>query len=873
MTVRCALALAAASALAAGQALAGDVLAAAESTALKVDRQASQADTAVNPYADGDLHVAIAGGTPTQHSYVHVSFASLPKGTTVNSLVLTLTQSGSAQGNVEPQNAAIAACPLTTELPAAYDSSNPPKWDCTRASSPGQADGSGGWRIDLQPLVGAWDQGGNTGAAIIALAEPLPVGSAAGPAANNWALAFDPSRTSATAGVTTPGSTAPSSDSSGFVPLTVSPAAPAAVAPALPPLASVAPPAPVPPAPAGAPAGSSASGAAASPSTAPPRTPAVTPPASPAAGVSRGWILAAALLALAALAAVAGVGVRQFALRGSVSFGALVSSLGSARSRLATPVAVLALGAVLAAGFAGRLTASGAAGPGATATAGGPQGADTSGSPAAPGAVGGPGASPTGGAGGAAGAGAGTSGGSAAASVAAASAAAAAASSAAARGPLPRGVTPTTVRVGFFVATNQNTLNQAAGLNGLDNTGDARAQATAMVKWVNAHGGIAGHAIDPRFIPEDASNTDPNYQVQLCHQAVDDEQVFAMVDDNNVVQTAAQCYISSHTLYFSEGLVQFAAATQNAWGIYFWSPSGPNLDRSMAEELDGLQSKGFFTKADKVGYMYEDQPTTHLTIDRVVSPRLAQMGYDVTNPNAPNGVVSVGITVPIADANSLSAINNGMLKMKTSGVTKMFFVNDAGATMAVFAMRDADNLRYNTVTYGLQSQDGLDGVAYLEPPAQLAHAVAVGYMPLLDTSTANSDGFPGSPAEAQCLKIMSDAGIAAPNPPGRDGEATAGMMQKCDAMFLLYHGAQNLGQSLSASTFAAGAERLGTTYQSAFGYAGNSSVGPGHHDAVDTYRTLHWDPSCTNGYDGGTGKGSQGCFKLDSRTSYRSPEV
>jgi hypothetical protein len=188
-------------------------------------------------------------------------------------------------------------------------------------------------------------------------------------------------------------------------------------------------------------------------------------------------------------------------------------------------------------------------------------------------------------------------------------------------------------------------------------------------------------------------------------------------------------------------------------------------------------------------------------------------------------------------------------------------------------MRDAENLQYKTVTYGLQSQDGPDALAYLEPSAQLAHAIAVGYWPWADTSTANSDGFPGSPAEAQCFQIMNAAGIATPNPPGRDGEATAGMTALCDGLFLLYQGAQGLGQNLSAATFSAAAERLGTSYQDAFGYAGNGDVGPGHHDAVDSYRMLHWDPGCSNGYDGGTGKGTQGCWKLDSRTSYRSPEV
>src|SRR5258708_28669743 len=105
------------------------------------------------------------------------------------------TQMSSTCGNFQTQKAAIDACPLTTALPANYDSSKPPQWDCTKASASGESDGNGGWRIDLQPLVNAWDHLGNTGAAILALPAPLSVGSQAGPTANNWALAFDPTKT------------------------------------------------------------------------------------------------------------------------------------------------------------------------------------------------------------------------------------------------------------------------------------------------------------------------------------------------------------------------------------------------------------------------------------------------------------------------------------------------------------------------------------------------------------------------------------------------------------------------------------------------------------------------------------------------------
>ena len=882
--------------LAAAAGCMGVAVASADSTTVKVDRQDSQADTPVSPYADGDLHVALEGGSETQHSYVHLDFSSLKQGSTINSLILSLTQSSSSTGNVSPQNASIRACVLLKELPAQYDPNNPPQWDCNRGSAPGSPDGSGGWKFDLQPLVAGWNQLGNTGAAITAVPEPATVGSALGPQANNWALAFDPTKSAAKADVTPPAATSSSprpAVSAGAAPAPTAAAVapvPAAPAPLLAaPLLAAAAPAPVPPAtapsPTPAPARPTAAAVAAGVGV---TTPAAVPTA-PSTAVSTGWVVVAILLTLAAIAAMGVAGVRQVALRGSLSVGTLLASLGSARSRLATPVTVLFLGAVLAAGFASRPLASGqGAGTGAPqADAGALPGGSASAGAASDGSAGSGALPPSPGAGGP-----GTSGGVAVAGPAGGAVPGAAPQAPPSRGavgsggaspaggpggaataPLPRGVTATTVKVGFFSVSNTNAVNSAAGINGLNNTGDDQAQAKAMAQWVNAHGGIGGRMIDPVIVAVDGSNTDPTYTVQLCHTMVDDKQVFAVVNTLKETQDATQCYMSSHTLYFGEGLVEYDAATIAGWGSYYWSPSLPNLDRSMAEELDALQSKSFFTSKDKVGYFYLDQASTQATISRTVSPRLSRMGYDVSNPNAANGVVTVGISSSSSVADELSAINNGMLKMKTSNVTKVFYVDDAGGTIALFSMRDADNLNYHTVSYGLQSLDGLDAVAYLEPTDQVQNSVGVGYLPWADTSTANSDGFPGSSAEAQCLKIMNDAGIATPTPPGRDGEATVGMMSFCDAVMLLYQGSQGLGQNLTVASFAAGAEHLGNAYQSGLAYSGGSFVGPRHHDADDVYRTLHWDTSCTNGYDGGSGKGSTGCFRLDSRTSYRSPEV
>ena len=385
-----------------------------------------------------------------------------------------------------------------------------------------------------------------------------------------------------------------------------------------------------------------------------------------------------------------------------------------------------------------------------------------------------------------------------------------------------------------------------------------------MIDYINKHGGIAGHQVEGVWVTADGTNTDPSYPEQLCTSMTQDYKVFAVVDGNNESDSALQCYVDHKVMLFNEGLNEVGAQTIQGWAPYYWDASLPSLDRGMEEELAALNQGGFFSgSGHKVGYLYLDTPTTRLVLNERINPRLAQFGY--SSPDT----AGIAITDPSQEQ---SAIQSAALKFKTDGVDRVFFVNDVGAGFALYFMRGADSEKY-VPRYGLQSADGLDATAYLEPAGQLAGAMAVGYLPWADTSTANSDGFPGSPAEAQCYKIMNDHGIATPNPPGRDSQHTAGMDQNCDGLLFLYYGAAQLGQNLNATNFAAAAERLGNSFQNTFGYAGNSFAGPRHHDLNDSYRLLHWDPSCTNGSDGGTGNGSTGCWKLNSRTSYRSPEV
>lgn len=168
----------------------------ASGQAVKVDRQHYVVDTPFDPYnSDATaVHVGVQAGQESARSFVHVE---LPTGAQVTDVVLTFhptpgqpDPSANPLDDVNASSAAIAACPLVTALPAAFDPASPPGYDCKGGSATGRAASDGTWRFDLVPLLAYWHEHGNTGAALV------PVVSTA---TDSWAIAFEVKQTSARA--------------------------------------------------------------------------------------------------------------------------------------------------------------------------------------------------------------------------------------------------------------------------------------------------------------------------------------------------------------------------------------------------------------------------------------------------------------------------------------------------------------------------------------------------------------------------------------------------------------------------------------------------------------------------------------------------
>jgi hypothetical protein len=212
--------------------------------------------TTVDPY-DADpssIHVAINGGQEFARSFVHVALDYIPDGAVATDLTMTLYRTAQSDAsnagvypiyNVHDDQAIVEACVLKTELPAKFDQSNPPAYDCEHGSAVGKRSSDGNvWTFNLKALLPYWHQHGNTGAALI--------GIGSGDQSQTWQVAFYRSRSTSVVSYVNPpaasstgGTTSVAGPSTGSG--TVVPPAPNPGAAAVPPASTVTSPAAVPP--------------------------------------------------------------------------------------------------------------------------------------------------------------------------------------------------------------------------------------------------------------------------------------------------------------------------------------------------------------------------------------------------------------------------------------------------------------------------------------------------------------------------------------------------------------------------------------------------------------------------------------------------
>jgi hypothetical protein len=385
------------------------------------------------------------------------------------------------------------------------------------------------------------------------------------------------------------------------------------------------------------------------------------------------------------------------------------------------------------------------------------------------------------------------------------------------------GVTDKTIKVGVYTVEGFSSVASSFGFNVA--TGDQAADAKAVIKYLNAHGGMAGRTIEPVIhdanVAELSNNPSSEYEA-ACAAWTKDTRVYAVVSPVGTVNnTLYDCLSKAGVPTVSAGESQDASFFQK-YGDYYYYPTDMNLRRILSNNVDALASAGFFGVHAKIGLILGDTANERAAVDDGLKPALARHGLSLADSFAVQ-----------ADSSGAATYDNAVLRFKAEGITHVIFTY-IGSPLEF--MLSAKSQHYHPA-YALNSRNSpaaeLEGNA---PSDQQQGSMGIGWQPMNDVDTSHDPGI-FSDRQKLCLKLIKDAGQ------NTSVRATALVgLWMCDNLFFLRDAL------LRAPTFAiaglrAGAETL-THYDAASTF--RSTFAPGRlHDGASAYRLFAYKSPCS----------------------------
>ncbi len=372
------------------------------------------------------------------------------------------------------------------------------------------------------------------------------------------------------------------------------------------------------------------------------------------------------------------------------------------------------------------------------------------------------------------------------------------------------------VRVGLLYIDGADAAASSLGISGLS-TGDAVAQAKAVVAHLNATGGLDGHPIDLREGRMDAASavSDPEGTYsQACAALTQDEKVRYVVSYVNLNPSRLACYAQRGVTVLDDQ----SAIVDSAGAKYAKTFAGPGelaLGRAADELVEALWRRGWLAATSKVGTLVPDSSDGAEVETRFLLPALARHGL---KPAA---------TFRATGANSA---NSTVLKYREAGVDRVIPMGQS----PLFIMNAAEAQGYHPA-YAMNS--GFGPGALLEsaaPPGQLENAAGIGWSKFLDIGAGTKPG-PVSTNETLCFELMRKAGQQSTS-----ATTQAFQVSLCNVLMFL---------KAAADRFALAPDMLEQVRAQGLSFlpadAFSIRMRPGRADGVASYRDVAYESSCS----------------------------
>jgi hypothetical protein len=399
------------------------------------------------------------------------------------------------------------------------------------------------------------------------------------------------------------------------------------------------------------------------------------------------------------------------------------------------------------------------------------------------------------------------------------------------------GVGATSITIGFIYTTGRAEAAAALGAAGVT-SGDELAQWKLLIDAVNKAGGLGGRRIKPVFFGED-SNSGQSISTKesaACQKFTQDNHVAAALSSFEFTDGFMDC-MNKHgipTAYSLETLN--ATPTYDKYPLQL-EPGNLGLDRQGAELGSSLVSQAYFTGTVPAvsGVIAYDTTAYHAGVD-ALERSLKARGIAVKDKRF------IPFPHQTSDTGAIAAqISSIELAFASEGVNHVM-IFDLNGLLSLLFMTNAQSQQYHP-RYGLTSQSSGSHLADLlkgNANAQLKDARGIGWIPVLDLSTAEYGPTKGPAARQRCREIMIKGGQQQGlSSPGAELVAAG----QCDIAFMLQQAFRDLTGPVSGASIRGAIRALGTSFLPAGTFS--TSFGSGRRDGVSTVRDVSYLTSCS----------------------------
>jgi ABC-type branched-subunit amino acid transport system substrate-binding protein len=396
-----------------------------------------------------------------------------------------------------------------------------------------------------------------------------------------------------------------------------------------------------------------------------------------------------------------------------------------------------------------------------------------------------------------------------------------------------RGVSGTQILIGY--GTEKDASQFAAGVGISVVFGDQEAQASAVVDYINKHGGVLGRQIRLVFHDDKSASDAANPDVTAAAQCTDwtqDRPVFAAI---NLVAPRNQpsffaCMAKARTPLLVSDLVQHTLQEIRVYAPYLYLAGVAATERWVPTWISRLQATGYFTGWNtstgtagaspvKIGVPYEDSAKGQIYL-ATVKRELTRVGLRVDDSFASSANPETFV----------SQMSSMLLRFRSNNITHVLL---PGAAYLVLPQAEQQHYRPR---WALTTLDALSSVTITTAPAtQLHGALGIGWDPVTDVDAAHDPG-PVSANQTLCLEIMKSAGQQASS-----RLAATVQLVNCDTFFLLADALRRAG-SITPEALQRGVASL-TEFPSALTFV--ERYGADRYDGADAARDIAYDDQCS----------------------------